>query len=46
MHKPVDNLTWRAAGGEALIARVSQSKVSAADARLVEQVVRMLRWVV
>ena len=46
MHTPVDNLTLSVADGEALIARVYQSNVSTADARLVEQVVRMLLWVV
>ena len=46
MHKPVDPLTLSAVDGEALIARVYQSNVSAADAHLVEQVVRMLLWVV
>ena len=46
MHTPVDNLTLRVADGEALSARVSQSKVSPADARLVAQGVQRLRWVV
>jgi hypothetical protein len=43
---PVDNLTWSVADGEARIARVSQSNVRTADARLVEQGVRMLLGVV
>jgi hypothetical protein len=42
----METLTLSATDGEALIARVSQSNLSAADARVVEQVVRMLLWVV
>lgn len=42
----METLTLSAADGEALIARVYQSNLSAVDARVVEQVVRMLLWVV
>jgi hypothetical protein len=43
--KPADNVTLSAAEGEALIARVYQSNLSAADAGVVEQVIRMYFWV-
>lgn len=46
VHQPMETLPLSAADGEALIARVYQSNLSAADARVVEQVVRMLLWVV
>jgi len=43
--KPAGNVTLRAAGGEALIARVHQSNVPQADAGMVEQIVRRYFWV-
>ena len=45
MKKPAQNVTLSAAEGEALIARVHQSNVSADDAGVVEQVIRMYFWV-
>lgn len=44
MHTPVATLPLRVADGAALMARVYPSKVSTADARLVEQGVRRLLW--
>jgi hypothetical protein len=46
VNKPVDNLTWRAEDGEALIARVHQSNLPPADAEKVEWVIRMYFYVV
>jgi hypothetical protein len=43
--KPAQNVTLSAAEGEALIARVHQSNLSADDAGVVEQVIRMYFWV-
>jgi len=44
--KPADNVTLSAEAGEALIARVHQSNLSADDAGVVERVIRMYFWVV
>jgi transposase len=43
--KPTQNVTLSAVEGEALIARVHQSNLSADDAGVVEQVIRMYFWV-
>jgi transposase len=43
--KPVDNVTLSTEEGEALIARVHQSNLSADDAGVVERVIRMYFWV-
>src|SRR5712692_10152875 len=43
--KPVDNVTLSAEAGEALIARVHLSNVAQADARVVEQIIRLYFWV-
>jgi hypothetical protein len=45
VHKPAQNMTLNAEEGEALIARVHQSTLSAADAGVVEWVIRMYCWV-
>jgi transposase len=44
--KPVDNLTWSAEDGEALMARVHLSSLPRADAEKVEWVIRMYFYVV
>jgi hypothetical protein len=46
MKKPPPSISLRAAAGEALIVRVHQSGLSAEDAGVVEQVIRMYFWVV
>lgn len=46
MQKPVDNLTWSAEDGEALIARVHLSDVPRADAEKVAWVIRRYFYVV
>jgi hypothetical protein len=46
VEKPADNVTLSAEAGEALIARVQQSNVSADDAGGVERVMRLYCWVV
>src|SRR5712691_12449850 len=46
LNKPADNVTLSAEAGEALIARVHQSNLSADDAGVVERVIRMYFWVV
>ena len=43
--KPVDNVTRSAEEGEALIARGDLSHVAQADARVVEQIIRLYCWV-
>jgi transposase len=43
--KPVDNVTLSAEEGEALIARVHLSNLAQADARVVEQIIRLYFWV-
>jgi len=45
MKKPPPRITLRAEEGEALIARVHQSGLSAEDAGVVEQVIRLYFWV-
>jgi hypothetical protein len=45
VNKPAHNVTLSAEEGEALIARVHQSNLSAADAGVVEWVIRMYCWV-
>ena len=45
VQKPVDNVTLRAEEGEALIARVHLSNLAQADARVVEQIIRLYCWV-
>lgn len=45
MNKPAENVKLSTAEGEALIARVHQSNLSAEDAGMVERVVRMYFWV-
>jgi hypothetical protein len=42
---PVDNVTLSAEEGEALITRVHLSNVAQADARVVEQIIRLYCWV-
>lgn len=46
MKKPPSSITLRAEEGEALIARVHQSGVSAEDAGVVEQVIRLYVWMI
>jgi hypothetical protein len=46
MKKPPAHSTRRAEAGEALIARVHQSGLSAEDAGVVEQVIRLYGWVI
>jgi transposase len=46
MKKPPPSISLRAEEGEALIVRVHQSGLSAEDAGVVEQVIRMYFWVV
>lgn len=46
VQKPANNVTLSAEAGEALIARVHQSNLSADDAGVVERVIRMYFWVV
>jgi transposase len=46
MKKPPASITLRAEEGEALIARVHQSGLSAEDAGVVEQVIRLYCWVI
>src|SRR5712692_5027105 len=43
--KPVDNVTLSAEEGEALITRVHLSNLAQADARVVEQIIRLYFWV-
>jgi transposase len=45
VNTPTDNVTLSTAEGEALIARVHQSNLSADDAGMVERVVRLYFWV-
>ena len=45
MKKPGDNVTLSAEEGEALITRVHLSNLAQADARVVEQVIRLYFWV-
>ncbi len=45
LNKPAENVTLSAEEGEALIARVHQSNLSADDAGVVERVIRMYFWV-
>ena len=45
MKKPPPSITLRAEEGEALIARVHQSGLSAEDSGMVEQVIRLYFWV-
>ena len=45
MNTPAEHVTLSTAEGEALIARVHQSNLSADDAGMVERVVRMYFWV-
>jgi transposase len=46
MKKPPSSITLRAEEGEALIARVHQSGLSAEDAGVVEQVIRLYFWMI
>ncbi len=46
MKKPVDTVTLSAEEGEALSARVHLSNMAQADARVVEQIIRLSFWVV
>ena len=46
MKKPPARITLSAEEGEALIARVHQSGLSAEDAGVVEQVIRLYFWVI
>jgi transposase len=43
--KPAENVTLSAEAGEALIARVHLSNLAQADARVVEQIIRLYFWV-